>query len=754
MTRPAGIETIQMVRRCAHTIASLIGTLRRIGKLWPQRIGNQCLLMLAVGLTIGRAAPTAAAALEPLAVLFLQASQVVVMPYLICELGHDEVKSYATALLGHSEGGLLVLAGLWLVAGALVVVLPPLLPPVEYSSFFHTGLFQEPARTDLLRTFVPDNIFTALANDNFPAVVVFSSALGILAQGLDGREELLHSLELVRRLFGRLNRATARTIPFGILALSALNSARLDPTQLARMQGLLLLCLAALLLLGLGLFALLLALTPLTAAGLWRIVRGPLAFTASSGNLLVALPMLVEGLQEELPRAQARLRGPDAQPSPLDRERALELAPLVSLGFSLPGLGQVMCLVIVPFAGWFVNQPLGMGRTASLLLTAIPTTVAGLKAVIRQELLRQGLPLTLLDLVILNGEWLYRFEKVLNLLGLVVLAVLVYFLSGRALRWRPLPLLAGLGLGLVTAGATLAAGRYWLELSLSGSYRNDRILLNLQPTFRGPPPLQLNGSDPAAITMAGILQRGVLRVGFRSDAVPWSFRNSSGRLVGYDVDLLQALAVDLGVRLAVEEAPLEQLETLLHQQRLDLVAGGIQSSPSRALQHQVSRGYATVHLALVVPDGKVGLVQRSGGPDEPPLRIAVSDPQVLTPQLQQQIGLALGDHRQQRPLRFEPLPERRRFFTASGQGRFDALLTTAEGGSAWAVLNPDTTLLAPFGDRFDSELVLLVGGEDPRLLAYINSWLVREQGRGLMEDLFDHWVLVDQAPLQSNRSSP
>jgi hypothetical protein len=31
---------------------------------------------------------------------------------------------------------------------------------------------------------------------------------------------------------------------------------------------------------------------------------------------------------------------------------------------------------------------------------------------------------------------------------------------------------------------------------------------------------------------------------------------------------------------------------------------------------------------------------------------------------------------------------------------------------------------------------------------------VREQGRGLMGDLFDHWVLVDEAPLQSNRSSP
>jgi proton glutamate symport protein len=727
---------------------------RLAARLWPQRIGNQCLLMMVVGLLLGRGAPAAAAALAPLATLFLQISQVVVMPYLICEL----VVGFGGLSPGNMRsllrGGLVVLLGLWLTAGALVTLLPPLLPPVEYSSFFHKGLFQEPAPTDLLRTFVPDNIFTALANDNFPAVVLFSSVLGVLMQGLEGRDQLLQTLELLRRLFARMNRATARIIPFGILALSALNSSRLELTQLVRMQGLLLLCLTALLLIGGLLTGLILAITPLTPAALWRIVRGPLAFTASSGNLLVALPLLVSALQEELPRARAALDGAGASPTAADRERVLELAPLVSLGYSLPGLGQVLSLLIVPFAGWYVNQPLGMGRTAAMLLTGIPTTVAGLKAVIRQELQRQGLPLTLLDLVVLNGEWLYRFEKVLNLLGLVVLAVLVYFLSGRALRWRPLPLLAGLTAALVSGGVAMAGGRQWLQHSLAGTYRNDEILLGLQPRIAGPPPAPLAASRREPVTMKTILRRGSLRVGLRDEAVPWSFRNSRGRLVGYDVDLLQTLARNLGVRLEVRVGPLAQLEAELDQQRLDLVAGGIQNSPGRALHHLVSRSYAAVHLALVVPDNKVGMVQRTGTGTAAPLRIAVADSQVLTPQLQQQLGEVLGEPQRPRAIRFEPLPERRQFFRAFGPEHYDALLTTAEGGAAWAVLHPETTLLAPFGDRFDSELVLLVGGRDPRFLAYLDSWLIREQGRGLMGELFDHWVLVDESEPQSNRSSP
>ncbi len=354
--------------------------------------------------------------------------------------------------------------------------------------------------------------------------------------------------------------------------------------------------------------------------------------------------MLVSGLQEELPRARARLDGPQATPTAADLERAHELAPLVSLGYALPGLGQVACLVIIPFAGWYVNQPLGMGRTALMLVTGIPTTVAGMKAVIRQELLRQGLPQPLLELVYLNGEWLYRFEKVLTLLGLVALAVLVYFLSALALRWRPRPLLAGLAAALLTTAPLLIAGRHWLAVSLNGSYRNDEILMALPPLLPAPDTRSIGDLRPEPVTLETLRRRGTLRVGLRDDGLPWSFRNASGRLVGYDVDLVGALASSLGLRLEVHEAGLDQLQTLLAERRIDLAAGGIQNSPQRALLHQVSGGYQAVHLALVVPDAKVGMVQRlRERPNNPArLRLAISDPQLLTPHLESEMALALG----------------------------------------------------------------------------------------------------------------
>ena len=70
------------------------------------------------------------------------------------------------------------------------------------------------------------------------------------------------------------------------------------------------------------------------------------------------------------------------------------------------------------------NQCLLMLLLGGLVGLLWPASVSGLKAVIRQELQSRGLPLDFLQLIYINGEWLYRFETVLAFEGLVVLAVI------------------------------------------------------------------------------------------------------------------------------------------------------------------------------------------------------------------------------------------------------------------------------------------------------------------------------------------
>jgi Na+/H+-dicarboxylate symporter/ABC-type amino acid transport substrate-binding protein len=697
---------------------------------WPRSIGNQCLLMLLLGGLVGLLSPQAAQALQPLARVFLQISQIVVMPFLICEL----VVGFGSLRPGMMRSsGLVVLVALWAAAGVLVVLLPTFLPPLLTSQFFHAGLFERPQSVDLLEVYLPDNIFSGLANDNFPAVVLFSTVLGVVLQSIETKARLLEPLEVIRQLFGRLNHLVARVIPLGIFALMALNVARIDWSQVLKIQGFFQLSMLALVLLTVLCVGTVLSLVPLPSASLWRAIRGPLALTASSANLLIALPLLVENLRRELPAV--------FDPSGRHPQVADELAPLVSLGFALPTLGQVAALWFIPFAGWYVDQPFTPVESARMLLTAIPASVSGLKAVIRDGLQSRGLPLDLVQLIYLNGEWLYRFEKVLAFEGVVVLAVLVYARDVGQFRPRPLKLLASVFLGGVLAFAGGRVARAQLASSLEGTYSNDQKLLALRAIDQSTQPLMLRQLQPQPVSLAAILRRGVLRVGVRSDGMPWAYRNSRGELVGFDMDLVKALARGLGVTLEVRQADLTDLESWLDSEWIDLAVGGIQSSPQRAVRHQLSQGYQRVHLGLVVPDSKVALLQNlRQQPLARSLQIAVTDPQLLTPQLSEQLRQELVGSQASLTLQLLPLADQNHFFNAGGQTRFDALLTSAEGGSSWAVLHPRTTLIAPFQDRLASELVWAIAGDDPALRRYINAWLAGEQARGQMEILFQHWV--------------
>jgi len=425
-----------------------------------------------------------------------------------------------------------------------------------------------------------------------------------------------------------------------------------------------------------------------------------------------------------------------------------ELAPLVSLGYSLPTLGQVASLLFIPFAAWYVDQALEPQTTGTMLLRAIPASVSGIKAVVRQELLQLGLPLDLLQLVYINGEWLYRFEKVLSLEGLVVLAILVYAAGVGACRLRPLRAVVGAG-AIAALGVGLGFGnRIALGHALQNSYRNDDRLLALSssPSAAASPPLEVQGPQPVApVSLAAIQRRHVLRVGVRNDGLPWAYRNRDGHLVGFDVDLLTQLARDLGVRLQLQEAPMPQLERWIRDERVDLVAGGIQSSPDRAIRFEPSRGYLAVNLALVVPDAKVKLLQdgqasRLGRP----VVLAVRDPDIISRGLAEALGRYLGSEGRPVPVDLIATHNKEEFFSPQGQQRFDGMLTTAESGAAWAVMYPRTTLITPFGKDLSSELVLLIGGRDSSLRRYVNGWLSRELARGGVERLFRYWILLQQ----------
>ena len=657
------------------------------------------------------------------------------MPFLICELVASLGSLSNKAISNLFRGGLFSVLLIWGMGAAMVLWLPQYLPNSPASNFFNPSQLRAQQPTDLIALYIPFNIFSALASDNFPGVVLYSAVLGIILQRQSNRTKILDLLNPLRDLFKASIKLASKIIPVGIFALCFNTVATSNSDQLLRSQGFVYLCAIALLIISLASLILATFLTPFSPQQLWKATKGPFALTASSGNLLIALPILISNLNQLLLSTKTSLE-----------EKEEEIAAIISVGFTLPMLGQIASLLFIPFAGWYVNQPLNFSKTLTVLGIAIPSLAGGLKTAFQAGLLEAGLPLNLMGLMYINSEWLYRFEKVISLEGLLLMALLTCCFSMDKLRLKPLLLSIGLLASIAISSLVGNALKTGLGNILLSKYNNNITLMNLKSLIPEPRGSKLLKTLPAANSnLDEIRARGFLRVGLNRNSMPWVYRNRAGELVGFDVDLVNSLTKSLNLKVAWKEGNLNDLEKLINQQRLDIVIGGIDANPNYASQFSMSKGYLKVHLGLVVSDKILPRLQQiKERPFDRPLVIAISDPELINEEVRDYIAKNLGTSENPIQVKLAVVSNQAEFFSSS-TNRYDAFLTSAEGGSSWAVLHPSYSLWAPFYNKFPSELVIISAKENHTLTDYINAWLEKTTVQELISKLYNHWIIVKQS---------
>jgi ABC-type amino acid transport substrate-binding protein len=129
-------------------------------------------------------------------------------------------------------------------------------------------------------------------------------------------------------------------------------------------------------------------------------------------------------------------------------------------------------------------------------------------------------------------------------------------------RWASLGL--ALGAGVLLVGAASGGSGLYLE-SRKDDYQRKKIISGmhlwdakteveaevLEHPEPNPFPLK-----PGQSRLERIRERGVLRVGFNDDNLPYAFRNARGELVGLDIEMAHRLARDLNASL--EFVPFER----------------------------------------------------------------------------------------------------------------------------------------------------------------------------------------------------
>ena len=85
-----------------------------------------------------------------------------------------------------------------------------------------------------------------------------------------------------------------------------------------------------------------------------------------------------------------------------------------------------------------------------------------------------------------------------------------------------------------------------------------------------------------------ILERGTIRVGV-AEFAPWTIKTTSGDLIGFEIDLSNLLAKDMGVTPEFKIYEWDNLIPALQQGEIDIIAGGMAITPARALRVEFTR---------------------------------------------------------------------------------------------------------------------------------------------------------------------
>lgn len=99
--------------------------------------------------------------------------------------------------------------------------------------------------------------------------------------------------------------------------------------------------------------------------------------------------------------------------------------------------------------------------------------------------------------------------------------------------------------------------------------------------------------------LAQIKEEGLIQIGTEGTYAPYSYHDESGKLVGYDVEVAEAVAEKLGVKVEFVETKWDSMIAGLDAARFDTIANQVGVTDERKEKYDFSTPYTYIYGALV-----------------------------------------------------------------------------------------------------------------------------------------------------------
>lgn len=234
----------------------------------------------------------------------------------------------------------------------------------------------------------------------------------------------------------------------------------------------------------------------------------------------------------------------------------------------------------------------------------------------------------------------------------------------------------------------------------------------------------------AADLLDDIKAKGAIKVGLEGTYPPFNYQDESGKLTGFEVELAQALAKELGVEAQFQPTKWDGILAALESRRLDVVINQVTISDERRKKYDFSTPYTV--------SGIQALTRKADGD-------SIKSAQDLAGK---KVGVGLGTNYEQWLKENVPQADIRTYdddptkFQDLNVGRIDVILV--DRLAAFEMVEKTGGRLAVAGDAFsrqESGIALRKG--NPQLLAAIDAALARLKADGTLRQLSEKWFKAD-----------
>ena len=150
----------------------------------------------------------------------------------------------------------------------------------------------------------------------------------------------------------------------------------------------------------------------------------------------------------------------------------------------------------------------------------------------------------------------------------------------------------------------------------------------------------IHGGLVQAGALDDAVRRGVLKVGTTPTYVPFEMTDKQGRIVGFEIDLLQAMSRALGVELELVAVPYTELLSGLMARKFDLIGSGMTVTQERNLKLNFSDSFIVVGQTVLLHPRLAGKVASIEDLNEAGYRIATTEGTTAEAAAQRFLGAA------------------------------------------------------------------------------------------------------------------